>query len=110
MTWLPVVLVALVGIIPAILTWQQADAARKQNAEQARRTARLEDRKVDREELQAAVTFWKTSFDAVTLDNQQLRKDLDLERGVTRRLSWRVDKLERALRAAGLPVPNGEPP
>lgn len=105
--WLPGVLVALVGVIPAMLVFRAADEARKQAALQADRTLRLDERKADRDELQSALDFWKTSFNAVQLDNRELRKDLDTERGVTRRLSQRVGRLEEALRRARVPIPNG---
>jgi multidrug resistance efflux pump len=109
-TWLPGVLVALVGVIPAFLVFQQADTARKQATVQADRTARLDERKADREELQSALTFWKTSFDAVTKDNGELRKELATERRDAVRLRRRVERLEDALRRAGLSVPNGADP
>lgn len=99
--WLPGVLVALVGVIPAVLVYQQADAARRQSAAQADRAAELEQRKADREDLQALVDIWKQSFDAVTLDNKDLRKEV----GWCRR---RITQLEQALRRAGVPIPNGD--
>lgn len=99
--WLPGVLVALVGVLPAILVYRAADEARKQAAAQAERTAILDERKADREELASALDFWRTSFDAVTLDNKELRKEVRWCRA-------RIDKLEQILRRAGIPVPNGE--
>lgn len=106
-TWLPGVLVALVGVIPAFLVFQQADAARKQAAAQADRTTRLDERKADRDELASALDFWKRSFDAVTLDNKELRAELEVERQAHRRTRARVDTLEQVLRRRGIPVPNG---
>lgn len=105
--WLPGVLVALVGVIPAMLVFKAADDARKQAATQADRATRLDERKADRDELASALDFWKRSFDAVTLDNKELRKDLDAERVQGGRLRMRVGRLEQALHRAGVDIPNG---
>lgn len=113
-TWLVVVLPLLPSSLAAVLVWQVQTANRRQAVEQAKeakaqaeRAAKLDERKADRDELQSALDFWKTSFDAVTLDNRQLRAELDAERGEHRKTRTRVDRLERTLRRAGIPVPNG---
>lgn len=108
-TWLPGVLVALVGVIPAVLVYQQADAARKQAAIKDQRTA-------SREDLDSARQFWRESFDAANKRIGQLEGELDTERAETRRLRRRVDRLEtilavpavrEVLEKMGLRVPNG---
>lgn len=106
-TWLVVLLPTLPAGLSAVLVWQVSTANRRQAIAQAERATRLEERKADRDELQSALDFWKTSFEAVTLDNRQLRKELDVERGEHRKTRTRVDKLERAMRRAGVPIPNG---
>lgn len=103
-SWLPGVLVALVGVIPAFLVWVQTDAARKSADRQSQRTA-------SREDLDSAREFWRESLEAANQRIAQLSTDLDVERGETRRLRVRVGRLEDTLRRAGLAVPNGnEPP
>jgi hypothetical protein len=105
-TWLVVLLPTLPSGLAAVLVWQVSTANRRQTAEQAARTIALDERKADREELQTALAFWRTSFEAVSLDNKELRKELDVERRDHRRTKLRVDKLEREIRQAGLEVPN----
>lgn len=109
-TWLPIILVALVGVVPAFLVWSQAGIARKQAAIQVDRTTRLDERKADRDELASALDFWKRSFDAVALDNKELRAELEVERQAHKRTRSRVDRLEQTLRRAGVQVPNGGEP
>jgi predicted nucleic acid-binding Zn-ribbon protein len=106
-SWLPGVLVALVGIIPAILVWGQAGRARKQSASKATRDD-------VREAFDQARTLWEGSVQEAQRRIESCNKrivslegDIEAARQREKGLRQRVARLEEALRRAGLQVPNG---
>lgn len=100
-------ILGLPAIVAAVLTYRAAARAQ-------RRTAETEDRRVDAEAFASAKGFYMDGIDELKRQLGEVRDELADERketqrlrGETRRLRERVAKLERALRAADLPIPNG---
>lgn len=94
---------AILGVpatIAAILTYRAASRAQERSAE-------VEDRKVDQAAFETAQEIYERGIREVNRQLVQCREDLAVERQETRRLRSRVARLEQALRAAGLTVPNG---
>jgi ubiquinone biosynthesis protein UbiJ len=105
---MPGVLVALIGILPGMLVWRQASQAREESARTARYAQGLDARKAD----QLAFDSARSIYEAALAESrrqlaQRLEQILLLERDLAR-LRRRVDALERAMRAAGVPVPPEE--
>jgi nitrogen fixation/metabolism regulation signal transduction histidine kinase len=109
-SWLPGVLVALVGIIPGILVFWQAGQARKQSALKASKDE-------VREAFDQAKSLYQAGIDEAQrrIENCNRRVtslEADVEAARTREQALRrwIRQLEDALRREGIPVPNGEPP
>jgi len=94
---------AVLGIpatVAAVLTYRAASKAQERSAE-------VEDRKVDSAAFQTAQGIYERGLQEANRQLAEVRAELAVERGETSRLRGRVAKLERALGAAGLDVPNG---
>lgn len=106
--WLPGVLVALIGILPGILAYRQAAAAKEETARQQRFSQGLDAKKADQMAFEAARAIYEAGLtEARRQLAQRLEEILLLERDL-QRLRRRVDALEVPLRQAGLPVPPEE--
>jgi chromosome segregation ATPase len=106
-SWLPGVLVAMVGIIPGVLVFWQAGQARKQSASKATRDD-------VREAFDQARTLWEGSVQEAQRRIESCNKrivslEADIEAALIREkgLRARVVRLEDELRLAGRPIPNG---
>jgi hypothetical protein len=108
-SWLPGVLVALIGIIPGVLVWRQAAQAREETAMAQRLTQGIEGRRVDQAAFEAARAIYEAGLqEAQRQLTQRLEQILLLERAMAR-CERRIDALVRELRQAGVPVPTEEP-
>jgi hypothetical protein len=126
-SWLPGVVVALVVGLPAtlaaVLTWQSSTKARK-DAVEARKDA-VEARKdaaakATKDEVRVAFESAKQLYEGGIAEAERriencnkrvagLEADVEAARIRERGLRRWIGQLEDALRAAGVPVPNGEP-
>ena len=107
-TWLPGVLVALIGIVPGVLAWRQATRARDEMQAQERATESLDHRKVDQAAFEAARSIYEAGLiEAQRQLTQRLEQILILERESARH-QRRIDALEAAMRQAAMPVPPKE--
>ena len=119
-SWLPGVVVALVVGLPAtlaaILTWQSSTKAR-QDAVEARKEAAA---KATKDEVRVAFEAARQLYEGGILEAERriencnkrvagLEADVEAARLRERGLRRWIGQLEDALRAAGVPVPNGEP-
>jgi hypothetical protein len=107
-SWMPGVLVALIGILPGVLVWNQAKQAREETQATQRYAQGLDARRAD----QLAFDTARSIYEAGAAEQrrqlaQRLEHILLLERDLARERR-RVDALVLALRAAGIPVPPEE--
>lgn len=105
--WLPGILVALVGVIPAMLVWQQADAARKQTATKASRDEVREAFDTAKKLYEGGIAEAERRIEGCNKRIVSLETDLEAARLRERSHVRRIGRLEDALRRAGLSVPNG---
>lgn len=105
LAWMPGIFVALIGIAPGILVWRQSAQAR-QDTEDAERIARsVEHRRADQAAFEAARAIYEAGLaEAQRQLAQRLEQILLLERDMAR-CQRRLGTLEKALRDAGVPVP-----
>jgi phage FluMu protein gp41 len=107
-SWMPGVLVALIGVLPGMLAWRQATQAREETERTQRYAQGLDARKADQLAFDSARSIYEAALEEARRQlAQRLEQILLLERDVAR-LHRRVDALERALRSAGVPVPPEE--
>jgi predicted nuclease with TOPRIM domain len=105
--WLPGILVALVGIIPAVLVWFQTDKARKQAAEQASKSDVREAFESAKRLYEGGLQEAQRQIDACNKRVAELEVDLEAARVREKGLRQWVARLENALRRANLAIPNG---
>jgi chromosome segregation ATPase len=105
--WAPGVLVALVGIIPGVLVYQQATAKLKQDARQAARDDIREAFDSAKRLYEGGIQEAQRQIDSCNRRIAELEADLEAARGREGGLRRRISRLEDALRRAGLAVPNG---
>jgi uncharacterized membrane-anchored protein YhcB (DUF1043 family) len=107
--WLPGILVALVGIIPAVLVWLQTDKARKQAADQASKSDVREAFDSAKNLYEGGLQEAQRQIDACNKRVAELEAAVEAARVREKSLRSWIGKLERALRQAQVPIPNGEP-
>jgi predicted nucleic acid-binding Zn-ribbon protein len=107
--WLPGILVALVGIIPAFLVFQQADRARKDTASKATRDDVRDAFDTARKLYEGGIAEAERRIENCNRRVTALEGDLEAARVRERALRRWVGQLEAALRDAGVATPNGEP-
>lgn len=105
--WLPGLLVALVGIVPGVLVWQQAGAARKQAATKASRDDVREAFDSAKKLYEGGLAEAERQIVAQSRRISSLEADLEAARQREKSHVRRIGRLEDALRRAGLNVPNG---
>jgi hypothetical protein len=108
--WLPGILVALVGIIPAVLVFQSADRARKETASKATRDDVRDAFDTARKLYEGGIAEAERRIDGCNKRVVALEADVEAARLREQGLRRWIGRLEEALRRAGVPVPNGEPP
>jgi len=109
-SWLPGVLVALVGVLPAVLVFQQADRARKDTANKATRDDVREAFDTARKLYEGGIQEAERRIENCNRRVAALEADVEAARTREQALRRWIRKLEDALRREGVAVPNGEPP
>ena len=115
-TWAQL-LAAAFGLVgagtPGVLAYRAASRANRQAAEESRRNTLLEDRKVDAAAFRAAQDIYERGLKEANkqlgqcrAELESVRAELDAERKMVGRLHRRIAALERAMTAAGVPVPS----
>jgi septal ring factor EnvC (AmiA/AmiB activator) len=107
---LGILLPTLAAALSSVLVWQLGTANRKQVALEAKQTAQ----KVSKDEVREAFESAKRLYEGGLAEAQRQiencnRRVAELEAREQALRRW-IRQLEAALRDAGVPVPNGEPP
>jgi hypothetical protein len=109
-TWAQI-LIAVIGAgglaTPGVLAYRAAARANRTAAAEKAKADQLEDRKVDAAAFTTAQGIYERGIQEVNRQLVSCREELAVERQDARRLRARVARLEQALRAAGVTVPNG---
>jgi chromosome segregation ATPase len=108
--WLPGILVAMVGIIPGILVYAQAGAARRQAASKASKDEVREAFNAARDLYQAGITEAQRRIENCNRRVATLEADMEAARTREQALRRWIRQLEDALHREGIATPNGEPP
>jgi hypothetical protein len=109
-SWLPGVLVALIGIVPGVLVWRQAAQAREETLATKRYAQGLDARRADQLAFETARSIYEAGAAEQRRQlDQRLEHILLLERDLARERRY-TDTLKLTLRHAGIPLPPEDAP